>query len=62
LEKLLVMYAPHSLIVHQPWADAADTLEQFLFSLYRHWAQKRASFPPLTKTMNWETEMAKVFG
>lgn len=62
LEKLLEMYARNSLIVHQPWADAADKLEQFLFSLYQQWAQKQASFPPLTKTMSWETEMEKVFG
>lgn len=62
LEKLLEMYARHSLIVRQPWADAADKLEQFLFLLYQHWVQKQAFFPPMAKTMSWETEMAKVFG
>ena len=62
LKNLLEMYARNSLIVHQPWADAAGKLEQFLFSLYQHWAQKQASFPSMTKTMSWETEMAKVFG
>jgi hypothetical protein len=62
LEKLLEMYAQHSLILHQPWVVSSHAVEQYLLLLYQNWKQNKQSVASLANHMSWETEMAKVFG
>ena len=61
LETLLNTYSPASLILHQPWAEESERLEQFLTLEYQRWANGIPLEAPALAAPTWEGEMEKLF-